>query len=385
MQKVKNGLLSVFRRKKKGGGTAGLVVPATVSSSAPSGFSVGFKEGLIGGAVLFVLLAGWMFLRATDTAYKIQDHLPSKAAMIEYPGAPAAPVEEEQAQTPPTETEQTVTQETTGAAENPNALPAAPLEGLIEDHNGKMLPISRIQDDMTPFQAYKKPFEAMAGRALVSIVLVDFGLSESLSNTALEKLPADITLVLNPYVDDPAKWAASARGKGREFWLSLPMQTKEFGVGDTGPNTLMLSASQAENEARLFNVMGIAAGYAGMVSQEGHVFTQDIPTASAIQKQIFGRGLAFAESNPDVAAAFGLSNATENGHPYVQNTLWLDSDLRPDAIDRALKDLEAQATKKGKAIAFVHPYPAVMTKLEAWLKDAESKGLQLAPLSAMVQ
>ncbi len=391
-QKVKNSFLSGFRRKKKSGGNDGFVVPTVMPSSsaaAPSGFAIGFKEGLIGGAVLFALMAGWMFLRSSDTAYKIQDLLPSKAASIEDPNAaPSAPAEEEQTAAPQsTETEQTeqpAVQERPDGPKSLTALSAAPLEGLSQDHNGKMLPISRIQDDMTPFQAYKKPFEAVAGRALVSIVIVDFGLSESLSNTALEKLPADITLVLNPYADDPAKWASSSRSKGHEFWLSLPMQTKEFGTGDTGPNTLLLNASKEENEARLFNVMGTAAGYAGIVSQEGHVFTQDIPSAEPIQKQIFGRGLGFVESNPD-AAAFGIKSATDNGYPYAQNTLWLDSDLRPDAIDRALKDLEAQATKKGKAIAFVHPYPAVMTKLESWLKDAESKGLQIAPLSAMVQ
>jgi len=379
-QKLKDSFLSVFRRKKKGGGNDGFVVPAVMPSSSaavPSGFSVGFKEGLIGGAVLFILMAGWMFLRSSDTAYKIQDLLPSKAAMIEDPNAaPSAPPEEEQ---------KTQTSETKPETQTPDAPPpAAAMEGLTENVGGKILPVSRLQDDMTPFQAYKKPFEAIAGRALVSVVVVDFGLSESASKDTLEKLPADITLVLNPYTDDPSKWVESSRGDGHEIWLSLPMQTKEFGTGDTGPNTLLRNASKEENEARLFNVLGTAVGYAGVVSQEGHVFTQDVPSADPIQKQIFGRGLAFVESNPG-AESFGVKSATENGYPYAQNTLWLDSDLRPEAIDRALKDLEGEATKKGKIIAFVHPYPVVMTKLEPWLKDAESKGLQIAPLSAMVQ
>ncbi len=255
---------------------------------------------------------------------------------------------------------------------------------MSENVDGKTLPIVRAQDEMTPFQAYKKPFEFVAGRALVSIVVVDFGLSGSMSKSALESMPPEVSFVLSSYADEPTQWAASSRVYGHEFWLSLPMQGTEFGTGDNGPNTLLINGSNEENTARLFNVLGSVTGYAGLGSQEGHVFAQDTPSAAPVLKQIFSRGLAFAESNPDITA-FGLATAMEGGDPYVQNTFWLDQDLRPEAIDQALKNLEAQATKKGKAVAFVHPYPVVITKLQAWLKDAEQKGLQVAPLSAMVQ
>ena len=57
----------------------------------------------------------------------------------------------------------------------------------------------------------------------------------------------------------------------------------------------------------------------------------------------------------------------------------------PEAVDRKLKEFELQATQKGKAIAFIHPYPAVMNKVQDWVKEADSKGIQVAPLSAMVQ
>jgi len=354
-------------------------LPAFIKGAAnPTGFSVGFKEGLIGGFVLFIIMIGWMFLRSTDTAYKIQELLPAKSAVIEDPTAPRAPEEQEK---------EKVSQEGQEGLAGPKdvaALAAAPIEGLSETVDGKTLPVIRTQDEMTPFLAYRKPFEFVAGRALVSVVVVDFGLSESMSKSALENMPAEVSFVLSTYADEPTQWAASSRAYGHEFWLSLPMQSVEFGTGDNGPNTLLVNASPEENQARLFNVLGSVTGYAGLVSQEGHAFPQDAASAAPILKQIYDRGLAFAESNPDVAA-FGLSTAMENGNPYVQNTFWIDQDLRPEAIDQKFKDLEAQATKKGKAVAFVHPYPVVMTKLQAWLKDVEQKGLQVAPLSAMVQ
>ncbi len=132
------------------------------------------------------------------------------------------------------------------------------------------------------------------------------------------------------------------------------------------------------------NILGSTIGYAGLVTQKDHVLKPDDVGASDILQQIFGRGLALAESNPS-ETAYGLSIALESGYPYVQNNFWIDADLRPEYIDRALGELEMQATSKGKAIAFVHPYPMAMKKLQQWMLGAEERGLQIAPLSAMAE
>ena len=333
-------------------------------------FGGAFRDGIVAGGVVFLLMFGWMAIRSNDTAWKIQDQLPYKTAVIE-----------EQAKEPVKPAE---AQPGLEGAKNLNALPPAPMEGLFENFEGKQLPVARIQDDMTPFQAYKKPFQPVAGRPIVSIVVVDFGLSEMLSKSMLDNLPAEISFALSAYSDEPSKWAAASRAYGHEFWVMLPMQTKEFGTNDSGPSTLLLNTSEEENRRRLFNILGEAVGYAGLVLQKNHEFGPHVAAGEPVLKQIFGRGLAIAESNPDVAA-FGLSMAMQDGYPYVQNNFWLDENLRPEAIDRALGEFELQATRKGKAVAFVHPYPAVMNKVQEWIKGAEEKGIQVAPLSALVQ
>lgn len=340
-----------------------------------SAFARSLAEGIGAGGILLLLLIGWMALRSDGTAQKMQDYIPVKTATIENLKGETS-----------TASEKTAGDHTDVSAspKNKDALAAVPIAGLTQEYEDKLLPISRIEDDLTPFQAYKKPFVLEHGKALVSIVLVDFGLSASLSNSALQNLNDNISLVLNPYAPDPAKWGQQARDHGHEFWLSLPMETKNFTVNDTGPTTLMASAPIKENELRLFTVMSSAVGYAGLVSQKDHAFSAASIDPAPIMKQIFGRGLAFAESNPEIPA-YGLSMAMEFGYPYVQNNFWLDADLRPDSIDRALQALEQQALKKGKAIAFMHPYPLAVNKVQAWLETASDKGLQIAPLSATVQ
>lgn len=342
-------------------------LPSLPGTSSP--YVKALYEGLFTGLILFILIVVWMTLRADDTATSMQHFVPVKVAAIEEPEIAVTP----QDPNAPALGLQN--------AKNIHALTPAPIEGLSESKDGRILPISRIEDDMTPFQAYKKPFTAEAGKNLVSIVVMDFGLSEKISTSMLENLSPEISMVISPYTADASKWASAARAYGHEFWISLPMQTA---ADDTGPNSLLVTASIEQNQTRLLNVLASTVGYAGLVTQKDHVLKPDDVGAPDILKQIFGRGVALAESNPS-ETAYGLSMAMESGYPYVQNNFWIDADLRPDYIDRALGELEMQAASKGKAIAFVHPYPVAMKKLQDWMSGAEERGIQFAPLSAMAE
>lgn len=346
-----------------------------------SPFKRGFTEGVAALTLVMILLFIWMGLRAERTAENMQSAIPVKTAVLET-------VQETTSSTPTTENVPNKSLPGVSAdepkARDQHALPAAPIEGLTEPYGQSVLPISRAKDDLTPFEAYKKPFVPVGDKPLVSIVVVDYGLSASTSQRLLDVLPDATTLVLSPYAGEAAQWGVQARANGHEFWLSLPMQAAAVEPIDTGPLALQINASLKENNDRLFAVLSSAVGYAGLVSQENHAFISQDMDVSPVMKQIFGRGLAFAESNP-VIPAYGLSMAMEFAYPYVQNTFWLDESLRPADIDRALRMLEQQARTKGKAVAFIHPYPVSIQKVQAWMQQADSKNIQLAPLSAMVQ
>lgn len=341
-------------------------------------FIAALRMGLIYGGIFFALLFAWMALRAGDTALQLQDKVPSKTAMIEVPESQPNAEAENAAADP------NAPGDTLSGPKNINALPPAPVEGLTESLNGKLLPTARIEDDLTPFQAYRRPFQMVAGRSMVSFVVMDYGLSETLAQSLLDNMPPDVTFALTPYAENPVKWASSARAFGHEFWMSLPMQGKDFGLSDSGPRTLLLNAPLEENQSRLFSVLGTAVGYAGVISGYDHVFSPRDGNVDFIMKQIYGRGLAFVESNPE-REPFGKDSAKEFGYPYAQGTLWLDADLRPEAIDHALLELELQAGRTGKAIAFLRPYPVVVNKVQEWIKTAPDKGIQVAPLSALLE
>ncbi len=347
------------------------------AAGADSSFSRTFRQGMVYGAILLALLGAWMVFRADDTALTVQSKIPAKTAVIEVP---------ETAHPQKTPVAETITAEQVAQeGSTADSLPPAPIDGLFEEKDGKRLPVIRKADEMSPFQAYKRPFTAVAGRPKVAFVVVDFGLSDKTSTDALKTLPPDATLVLNPYSDDAGKWASDARRYGHETWVFLPMQDAAATADmDAGPLALVVDGSIEENKERLETILSRAAGYVGVVTRSGHRFSDGDMNATPLLNQIFSRGIGFAESTVQ-GTTFGAGVAHESGQPYVKNDFWLDANLHPDGLQSVFHDIETYANKNGRAVVFLHPYPVLLAMVADWSKNAGDKGLQTAPLSALVE
>jgi uncharacterized protein len=62
----------------------------------------------------------------------------------------------------------------------------------------------------------------------------------------------------------------------------------------------------------------------------------------------------------------------------------LDQDPSALAIDLALAGLETEALTRGSALAVAHDHPMSLERLRLWAAALESKGLVLAPVSAVL-
>ena len=65
--------------------------------------------------------------------------------------------------------------------------------------------------------------------------------------------------------------------------------------------------------------------------------------------------------------------------------VFLDHEDTPEFVASALKLLEDKARENGYAVAIGHPKDATIAALEAWIPTLADKGLQLAPISAVVR
>lgn len=264
----------------------------------------------------------------------------------------------------------------------------APIEdaiaGLHESTPFGMVPIIRKSDGMTAFKGYRREFTpSPTARGLISLVMVDYGLSKTASDAALQELPEGTTLALSAYSTDAQKMTTSARQKGHEVWLGLPVQSSDFGNDDSGNQTILVNASVDQNKSRLLTTLGKATGYVGVIDMDTPAFTDNAADLDSIYTSILDRGLALAQGNPKdtLTGEFAITHKA----PFVQNDMWIDQEVSKEAVNRELAKLQQIALNGGTAVGFFHPYPAVVKAINDWQDDLAKDQIELAPLSAVIE
>ncbi len=325
-----------------------------------------FLHGLIAAGAVFVLLLGWMALRADDTKMQLQKDMPSKTAIIET-----------QKQHKPDMAHSADHHEEASAQQTP--LNTA----LSETVEGRIVPRADIQTGLTPFKFYRRPATLTPGQAGISVILMDAGLAKTLTEKANETLPAEITMAFSPYADAITVQTSALRDKEREFWIHIPFQNETYPNPDPGPATLLMNASIEQNNARLLDLLSTIQGYTGLISYPDHAYYNADPNAGSILPQIFGRGLGFIEGRPN-KPFFGSRLALENMYPFGQVDFLVQETDTPDMIERRFVQTENKATQTGRALIMMPLTPLSVAMLSEWTGSLADKSIQLAPASALL-
>lgn len=296
-------------------------------------------------------------------------------------------VEEPKEATPPTEGE---TAHPLTAADLPEATEPEPTEIVIEDSIAGLtektpdgfLPIVRASDGLKSFDAYKAPFKLNPEtKGVISLVMVDYGLSDKLAKHALETLPAATNFVASSYSNNLQAKLSAARAKGMEVWMGIPMQgtaSNDTNI-NMGPNTILSGLNTKENVARLNAHLGKATGYAGIAFDVKPSFEEASPDLKSLLNTASLRGLGIAQlypKDPVISIA-----ATQTNAPYINGDLWIDGRLTKTDITNALSAIEKISLDNGHAVAVFHPSMLTTSIISEWQKSLAAKHIQLAPLT----
>jgi len=252
---------------------------------------------------------------------------------------------------------------------------------LIE--NSAKGPLPRIADDgRKPMAVYAAPAPAGA-KFRIAIVINGLGQSSSATKTALDALPAAITLGFVPYAADAQNWVAKARERGHEVLLQIPMESLDFPESDLGPQTLRSGQDEESNIQRLSWAMSRFTGYAGVTNLLGQRFLTDSEALSPVLTYLNRRGLYFFD-NGAASQSVAPMVASQVAIPAAQSGPALDGVQNPSEIDRRLSELETQARANGTAVGSAFLYPATVARIAAWAKGLEARGFVLVPVSAIV-
>ncbi|HEX4636378.1 MAG TPA: divergent polysaccharide deacetylase family protein, partial [Rhizomicrobium sp.] len=244
-------------------------------------------------------------------------------------------------------------------------------------------PLPRIADDgRKPMTVYAAPAPADA-KFKIAIVVNGLGQSAIATKTALQSLPAAVTLGFVPYASDAGQWVAQARGQGHEVLLQIPMEPLDFPESDTGPHTLRSGQEEEANIQRLSWAMSRFTGYAGVTNLLGQRFLSDTQALAPALTYLGRRGLYFFD-NGAASQSVLPTVAGEVGMPAAQGAGALDGIQTALEIDHRLSELETQARANGSAVGSAFLYPATVARIAVWAKGLQSRGFVLVPVSAIV-
>jgi uncharacterized protein len=261
-------------------------------------------------------------------------------------------------------------------------LPRAPFTGFTETGPNGVLPVI-ASDGRTPSSVYARPFSAIAGRPSIAIIIGGLGFNARATTQAIDELPAEVTLSFVPYASNLQSWIDRARARGHEVMLELPMEPFDPDADDTGPQTLLASATPQQNTSRLEQLLSKGAGYFGVTNYQGARFATSAQASQPVVQALRRRGLVLISSGLGQRTALSVE-AARAGLPNTAADRLIDARREADAIDEQLLNLEALALQNQNAIGAGFAYPVTMVQVGAWARDIGSRGYQLAPASAVL-
>jgi hypothetical protein len=234
-------------------------------------------------------------------------------------------------------------------------------------------------DGRKAMHVYAARFDMADTRPRAAIIVTGLGLSDQVTQMAIDRLPPGTALAFSPYGQNLQNWIAAARAKGHEILLELPMEPFNYPDDDPGTHTL-LNGSQG-NATKLNWLLARFSGYAGVVNLQGGKFLASPPDLQPILSQIAQRGLFMAEVGGSQRSQAAMT-AKQTQTPYVKAIVQIDKIPGGDEIDAALDQLSNAAVEGNAAVGAAMAAPGVIDRIAAWAGRLEDRGVTFAPVTA---
>jgi uncharacterized protein len=255
-----------------------------------------------------------------------------------------------------------------------------PAPDLLEETAQGRLPI-RAKDGRRPLDVYARPWSGKRG-ARVAIVIGGMGVSQTTTQTAIDTLPPEVTLGFAPQGNSLSRWAQSARRKGHEILLQIPMEPFDYPRVDPGRGTLIVDADSNANLKVLHESMGRLTNYTGVMNYLGARFTAEPAALEPIMADLGVRGLLYLDDGTSARSKADIL-ALKNRAAFAAGDGVIDQVQDRNEILKALDSIEASARAKGSAIAIGTGFDVTIDAVNAWVKEAQKRGIEIVGVSAL--
>jgi polysaccharide deacetylase 2 family uncharacterized protein YibQ len=221
----------------------------------------------------------------------------------------------------------------------------------------------------------------------IAIVIDDFGYNESDIANDFIALTYPVTISVLPGCPHSRAIAKAAREAGKEVLLHLPMEPEEYPQTNPGPNALLLANTEGEVVRLARAAVSEMPDALGVNNHMGSALMKDRARVRALMGVLKDRGLFFLDSMT-TPQSVGYSEALRSGVRVARNSMFIDSrlnELGTVDVESQLRDLEAVARSRGKAIGIGHPNPETLRALRRMLPGMAERGIELVPVSELTE
>ncbi len=255
-----------------------------------------------------------------------------------------------------------------------------PDRALVEDSPTGPLPI-RAADGRRPFDVYARPWSGARG-ARVAIVIGGLAVSQTGTQAAIAKLPAEVTLAFAPQGNSIGRWMQAARQGGHEIVMQVPLEPFDYPNVNPGRNTLTVSATPEENLKALHWALSRTTNYTAVMNYMGARFSSDPAAMGQFMAELGKRGLAYVDDGSS-ARSLAPDLALKDGVPFVAGDTSIDTVQDRGAILKKLDELEATARAKGSAVGIGSAFDLTVDTVTSWIAEAKKRGIEIVPISAV--
>ena len=247
--------------------------------------------------------------------------------------------------------------------------------------NGLTLP--RISaEGRAPSDVYARPFANPGNQPVVALVIGGLGINATHTKAAINELPPEVTLSFAPDAGNLQYWVNQAREKGHEVLIEVPMEAFEYGRMKMHPQTLLANDDGTRNIPRLERLLSRASGYFGIINYQGAKFAEDAGAVNSVLDILKDRGVALIEDGSFSGGAFDTA-AGQTNLKYARAASTIDAKMNADDIRNELLGLETLAKESGGSMGAGYAYPLTIEIAKDWTKDLQTRGVLLAPVSAL--
>ena len=223
-------------------------------------------------------------------------------------------------------------------------------------------------------------------KALLAIVVDDFGQIGGRLLTSWVEMPKEITFAILPHLKNSRLTMQKAASAGHEILVHIPMEPINYPKENPGNNPILVSLDDTTIQTRIASYFKELNYAVGGNNHMGSRASLDDRVMKAVMKSMHELGVFYLDSKT-IAGSLALKNAQKAGVPSVQRDLFLDAPTSSDAIiTQRLADLKNLQKYKKAIVVITHCHDqGRLTRLQQFISKAEDMGFVLVPVSKLTR